>query len=418
MEIHEQAFAQCGRIESLYIPASLTVLSRSALCDMDSLKSLTFEPGSRLRAISSGAFANCSSLESICLPASVEDLDNGSLADLSKLSTLTFESGSRLRIIWGQVFCRSPSLKSIFLPASVSRLNGFSFIKSSLEEIIVDEANPHYYVSGPFLIAFDGMKLIHYFGTAVNIVINAESESASESAIVLKDGAKWAAIDRWAFGENSTLKSICIPASVEILEKCCFLGCSSLSGLTFELGSRLTRICESAFAYCSSLVSICIPVQVEEIQSECFRECHSLTNVVFEAGSRLVRLCKIFQDCYSLRMLVIPAQLVVVEFGELSICESLRELIFETPSNLKRLELPTSDFGCLCIPDSVKVVYGRIGSIGGQGRILQFGRDSNLNSVNFHRASADSIVHDPGNMVFIRLSEGLLRRFRRKLATL
>jgi hypothetical protein len=52
------------------------------------------------------------------------------------------------------------------------------------------------------------------------------------------------------------LKSICIPASGEILESECFDDCTSLTKVTFEPNSRLGWIGYWAFSKCLSLKSL------------------------------------------------------------------------------------------------------------------------------------------------------------------
>jgi hypothetical protein len=63
-----------------------------------------------------------------------------------------------------------------------------------------------------------------------------------------------------------------------------------LSSFTFESGSKLMRIESSAFRWCSSLRTICIPASVEVLCSSSFRECSSLSSLIFEPGSKLARI--------------------------------------------------------------------------------------------------------------------------------
>jgi hypothetical protein len=67
----------------------------------------------------------------------------------------------------------------------------------------------------------------------------------------------------------SSLKSICIPRDVEILDKSRFLMCWQLESITFENESQLRRIEELCFAY-GSLKSICIPRNVDFINGPAF----------------------------------------------------------------------------------------------------------------------------------------------------
>jgi hypothetical protein len=56
--------------------------------------------------------------------------------------------------------------------------------------------------------------------------------------------------------------------------------------VTFETGSKLSRIDLYAFLHCSSLSSICIPSSVEMLGESCFFGCEGLSNVTFEPGSQ------------------------------------------------------------------------------------------------------------------------------------
>jgi hypothetical protein len=126
--------------------------------------------------------------------------------------------------------------------------------------------------------------------------------------------------NRWSMPEDafvpimqacSSLSSICIPSSVEVLRQSSFSGCIALSVLTFESGSQLSLIEKCAFEGCSSLSSICIPSSVEIIGEDCFSGCKALRTVRFEADSKLARIEDYaFEYCSSLSSIYIPPGLV------------------------------------------------------------------------------------------------------------
>jgi hypothetical protein len=83
--------------------------------------------------------------------------------------------------------------------------------------------------------------------------------------------------------------SICLPASVKILEEGSFMLCNSLCSLTFESGSKLSRIEAKAFQGCSRLTSIVIPKSIEELRPR-WALGSSLYRVIFESASSLQRM--------------------------------------------------------------------------------------------------------------------------------
>jgi hypothetical protein len=320
------------------------------------------------------------------------------LSDLPFLKSLTFESGSKLREIQGLAFAHCGRLKSICLPSSVSAISGSAFRLSSIESITVDGANPNYFVSGQFLIAIDGMELIRYF------------DHGGDLAVDCLCGLGLRQMVPELFSGCQRLKSVLIPASIEILGNCCFSNCTLLTEIIFEPGSKLNEMAVMLFIKCYSLQSICIPANVETIHGYCFANCTSLANVSFAPGSKLTRIEEdAFIFCCSLRSLVIPATLEIMMFGIFHGCTSLCELIFDVPSRLKQLDLPPSEFGCLCIPDCVTIVCGAIGKQEGQHRLLRFGRESCVMTIELRDPNS---YPDAASNSFVDVSEDVLRRFR------
>jgi hypothetical protein len=86
-------------------------------------------------------------LQSLSLPASLTVIPADVLRNLKSLTSPTFAPGSKLREI------RRSSLGQIAFPsASLSQVDDSDFINSSSEEIRGDETSPHYFARGDFLI--------------------------------------------------------------------------------------------------------------------------------------------------------------------------------------------------------------------------------------------------------------------------
>jgi hypothetical protein len=100
--------------------------------------------------------------------------------------------------------------------------------------------------------------------------------------------------ERWVFKTCPSLKSICIPARVEIICSDCFASCKSLTSYKFELNSRLKPIAFSAFSFCSPLRLICIPPAFPGNRiltlRFCLFSCHCLLDLYESSLKRLRRL--------------------------------------------------------------------------------------------------------------------------------
>jgi hypothetical protein len=117
--------------------------------------------------------------------------------------------------------------------------------------------------------------------------------------ITFEPGSRLAQLNTWTFGHCTSLKSICIAASVKIIGSRCFLGrakndsSSSLATVTFEPGSELRRIEPFAFSGCNSLQSISLPASVQMISADSFAECR-LSAIAFDGPSAF---CHVTADC-------------------------------------------------------------------------------------------------------------------------
>jgi hypothetical protein len=80
------------------------------------------------------------------------------------------------------------------------------------------------------------------------------------------------------------LESICIPVSVEQISRESFSECVSLQTITFEPNSQLVQIDERAFCGCSSLKSLCIPASVQMIDATAFINTN-ITKIEVEEGN-------------------------------------------------------------------------------------------------------------------------------------
>jgi hypothetical protein len=116
------------------------------------------------------------------------------------------------------------------------------------------------------------------------------SESQKFKFLVFENVSMLERIESGLFSETS-LKSVVISRSVEVLCENCFLKCKLLSSVTIESESKLSRSEKYAFSR-TGLLKIVIPSSVEVLGENCFSKCGSLSDVRFESDSILSRIEK------------------------------------------------------------------------------------------------------------------------------
>ena len=152
LTVLDDAFSGCSNLWKVTIPVNVESMTFNNFKGCVSLKTITFEKGSKLKAFTGGhdnnykilgAFLDCKSLTTIEIPASVESL--GTAFKGSSLRTITFEKGSKLKSITGGyqnkdnysgALSDCKALTFIEIPASVETIEIAAFKGCSSLEII------------------------------------------------------------------------------------------------------------------------------------------------------------------------------------------------------------------------------------------------------------------------------------------
>ena len=344
--IDENAFGGCENLKTIFIPMSVASIDVAAFEGCESLYLVKFDERSRLTVIEgyfssdskdyNGVFCDCKSLKSINIPASIVEIQACAFQGCTNLSEVTFEDNSSLRIIGGGWrFRKEYSAAGTYYP----KLEGFGAFNGciALNEITIPAS-----VETIEACAFRGCTGLSnlYFEQHSNL------KRLGGGYAWKPAGTSISSEIRATFGcfENCTsLLSVCIPASVEIIEACAFQNCSNLKDLTFENGANLREFSDGhssgtyhtfvtgAFAKCSNLELVKIPASVEKIGIGTFNMCTSLKVVEFAYNSSLVTIggSKGSIDNYQ------PSSQGTKEYGAFSGCSSLSNIIL--PSTLSNI---------------------------------------------------------------------------------
>jgi hypothetical protein len=185
-----------------------------------------------------------------------------------------------------------------------------------------------------------------------------------------------------------------------------------LQTVVFEAGSKLTKLPEQLFYCCSQLLSICIPSSVEIIDRECFAQCDALLDVAFEPGSKLRRIeAGAFALSWQLASFCVPACVEYIGETCFSRCEALASLQFARPSRLRQLlDVPPQLREVAEIPDSVEMILISGDGVRDIASVLDFGRESKLDWIAHYHFEGRRRVR-----CFLRVSCVTLKSCRKRL---
>lgn len=204
LTVLDDAFSGCSNLWKVTIPVNVESMTFNNFKGCVSLKTITFEKGSKLKAFTGGhdnnykilgAFLDCKSLTTIEIPASVESL--GTAFKGSSLRTITFEKGSKLKSITGGyqnkdnysgALSDCKALTFIEIPASVETIEIAAFLLCSSLEMITFE-------KGSKLESISGVRDLGAFDGAINLTTVDMSECTQVKRI-----------DEYTFYGNSNLR--------------------------------------------------------------------------------------------------------------------------------------------------------------------------------------------------------------------
>ena len=190
------------------------------------------------------------------------------------------------------------------------------------------------------------------------------SYRTSIKSVVINSGVT--SIGNFAFYECTSLTSVTISESVEIIGQCAFR-CSALKQVTIP--GSVTKIGDFAFADCSSLADVAILDGVEKINFGAFLRCISLTEVEIPNSVTVIGFGA-FAECVSLRHVTIPASVNDIGVRAFAQCSSLTDIsvdeentmfsskdgVLYDKNQMQLLQYPGGKSGAFTIPDTVTFI--------------------------------------------------------------
>ncbi len=306
--ISSEAFKDCTRITKVNIPSSVTQIAHSAFDNCDSLESVNFAGDSCF--IDEGAFANCRSLKNINLPADITQLPERIFYGCTSLTEI--EIPSKVTLIGAYAFGVCNQLEKLQIPTSVKTIEKNALVGCyKLEGITVESGNTVYSSADGVLYGpsynGDGKALIQYPNAKTD-----ETYTVAADTKVISD---------YAFGDNSYIKKIILPAGLTFIDSYAFYNCKNLSDIKIPAGVK--ELGSQSFGRSASLKSITIPSSVETFESAFYMS--GIESVVIENGVKTIGI-RSFEKCESLKSVTIPESVNKIGICAFLDCTALEKL--------------------------------------------------------------------------------------------
>lgn len=207
-------FRNCTNLTSIVIPCKY--LNSHSFSGCSSLKDITFS--NNLQRIGYNSFWGCYSLEEMVIPDTVTLIGDSAFGYCTALSSLKLGSG--LQSIGENAFICCSSLTNVTIPASVTSIGSGAFAScSSLQGIQVAAGNKNYTSVDGVLFTKSMDQLVCFPGGV-------------DGDYTIPDGV--AIIGGNAFGHNTGLTSITIPASMARIGDYAFTNCIELKDVYYQ----------------------------------------------------------------------------------------------------------------------------------------------------------------------------------------
>ncbi|MHC6202778.1 leucine-rich repeat domain-containing protein [Breznakiellaceae bacterium SP9] len=370
-------FWGCSSLTAVTIPASLTTIGKGAFSGCKRLTDITVDSRNSSYESMNGILFD-KNIQTIIaypagksgtytIPASVTAIRDSAFSGCSSLTAVTIPAS--VTAIEEYAFSGCSSLTAVMLPASVTTIGKgvFSDCKC-LTDIAVDSRSSSYESMNGVLFDKNTQTIIAYpagkSGTytipaSVTVIGKGAFSGCSSLTAVMLPGSVTTIGDS-AFSGCSGLTTVTIPASVTAIgkgaiEEYAFSGCSSLTAVTIP--ASVTTIGSSAFSGCSSLTAVTIPASVTTIGSSAFYGCSSLKAVTIPASVTAIEKGA-FYDCSSLTAVTIPASVTTIGDSAFLGCSSLTAVTI--PASLTTIRdgafLGCSSLTTVTIPASVTTI--------------------------------------------------------------
>lgn len=213
----------------------------------------------------------------------------------------------------------------------------------------------------PAVLAEEAPELIAYPAVGGNVYFDAQTQTVvkADPAITALElpaeigGTAVKKIGSGLFYYSTTLRSVRLPAGLELIDERAFSECTALEEAVI---GGVTAVGECAFLGCTKLKTLTLG-GVETIGYSAFGACRALETLVLPSGLKRLEL-EAFRDCTALTAVELPAELEVLGDAAFSGCTALQTVVL--PDGLRVLD-GYAFSGCtalqaVVLPDGLEVL--------------------------------------------------------------
>lgn len=217
----------------------------------------------------------------------------------------------------------------------------------------------------------------------INVTISSDNQKflIQEQKILL--GKTVENYDTFYFA-NRDIQTVFISSTIKRINSCCFQNCSKLKSIQFSNDSKLEMIGKYSFAN-SSFEYLKIPKSVSHIDDHAFFICKNIQLIIFDSDSNLSFMGQSAFESSSISTVTIPNKVKSIEENTFSYCKKLKKIEFLEESELKTIKseaFSDSRIEVLNLPSQVEKLEENWCSGASKLKVIKISRNKHLAIIN------------------------------------